>query len=418
MMPRREFLRGAALAIAGGAVRRTSAAPARARVLIAGGGFAGACCALQLRQLNPAVRVTLIDPADGYFTCPMSNEVIVGMRTLSSIGVARAGLTAAGVRCVRDGVAGIDAEKRTVRLSGGAVLTYDRLVVAPGIRLLYGQPEGYDSAAALHMPHAWEAGAQTRLLAQALDRVADGATVAISVPAGLMRCPPGPYERASLIAHYLKTHRARCKILIFDSNNHFPRQDLFTQAWADLYPGMIEWIAPGDGGALTRVDAAAGMLYSAAGAHRVSLASIIPPQAPGQLAVEAGLSSGHGWCPIEAATFASRLLRYVHVIGDACIAGAMPKSASAAASQARQCAAAICASLADREAPRPQLDSVCYSMVSPGSALAIHGRFALQDGEIVAVAPAEDGAAQTPTPGRAQEAARWYEQIRLACFAA
>jgi NADPH-dependent 2,4-dienoyl-CoA reductase/sulfur reductase-like enzyme len=417
-MRRRDFLRSAALALAVSRVDRTRAAAAQAQVLIAGGGFGGAGCALALRRLNPDLRVTVIDPSATYVTCPMSNAVIAGMRSLGFISLSRTGLAGAGVQYVRDRVAAIDAQARAVRLAGGGLLRYDRLIVAPGIRLLYGQPEGYDAAAALHMPHAWEAGAQTRLLRERLERVPDGGTVAISVPAGLMRCPPGPYERASLIANYLKQRRARCKVLIFDSNNHFPRQDLFTQVWADLYPGMIEWIAPGDGGALTRVDAAAGVLHSAAGAQRVSLASIIPPQAPGLLALESGLSAGHGWCPVRPRTFESQLLEHVYVLGDACIAGAMPKSASAAASQARQCAAAVCASLAGREPAAPALDSVCYSLLSAARALAIHGTFALSEGELVSAPRAADDAAQPSTSVAAQEALGWYAQIRAQCFAA
>jgi sulfide dehydrogenase [flavocytochrome c] flavoprotein chain len=411
---RREFLRDGALALAGGASVRTRASTAAPRVLIAGAGFAGACCALELRRLNPAIAVTVIDPVDRYVTCPMSNAVVIGLRSLASLTVSRAGLTGAGVGYIRDRVAGVDAGARRVRLVGGDGLSYDRLVVAPGIRLRYGEPEGYDAAAALRMPHAWEAGPQTQLLARYLAQVPDGGTVAVSVPAGLMRCPPGPYERASLIAAYLKKHHTRCKVLIFDSNNHFPRQDVFTQAWRELYPGMIEWLPPSEGGALTRIDVVQQTLYGSAGAQRVALASIIPPQAPGQLAFDLGLCSGHGWCPVKAATFESQLLENVHVIGDACIAGAMPKAASAAASQARHCAAAICAALAGRQAPAPVLDSVCYSLLSAANALAIHGQFALSGEEIVSIA----GVAAAGAPAPAREAAHWYEQIRRVCFAA
>ena len=416
-MRRREFLRGGALALASWRARATPARAAAPHVLIAGGGFAGACCALQLRELAPAIRVTLIDPQAHYVTCPMSNEVLAGLRTLASITTGRPGLPRAGVQCVLDQVTAIDAARRRVRLGGGGALAYDTLVVAPGIRFLFGQPEGYTEAAALHMPHAWQAGAQTQLLAKQLRAVADGATVAISVPAGLMRCPPGPYERASLIAHWLSRHRKRCKVLVFDSNNHFPRQDVFSAAWEELYPGMVEWIAPSEGGAVTRVDVPTNTLYSSSGAHRVALANVIPPQAPGSLALVAGLAAGHGWCPIKPASFESQLVEGIYVIGDACIAGAMPKAASAARSHAQHCAAAIAASFAGRSPPVTDFDSVCYSLLAPESALAIHGRFALREGDIrpseAAAAPAAE-----PTPGaeQASAAAQWYAQIRAACF--
>jgi sulfide dehydrogenase [flavocytochrome c] flavoprotein subunit len=415
-MHRRELLRAGALALASWRARATSAPAAAPQVLIAGGGFAGACCALQLRELAPAIRVTLIDPQARYVTCPMSNEVIAGLRTLSSITTTRAGLRRAGVQCVLDRVTAIDAARRRVRLGGGRTLAYDRLVVALGIRFLFGQPEGYTEAAALHMPHAWQAGAQTELLAKQLQAAADGATVAISVPAGLMRCPPGPYERASLIAHWLKRHRTRCKVLVFDANNHFPRQDVFSAAWDELYPGMIEWIAPNEGGAVTRIDVPTNTLYSSSGAHRVTVANIIPPQAPGALAPAAGLAAAHGWCPIKPASFESQLVDGVYVIGDACIAGAMPKAASAARSHAQHCAAAIAASFEDRAAPVTDFDSVCYSLLAPATAFAIRGHFALGDGDIRPSETAATAAAEPPGALQAEAAAQWYAQIRAACF--
>ena len=243
---RRLFFGAGALALAGAVGGRNHAV--KPRVIIAGGGFAGACCALQLRRLDPTIHVTLIDPALTYTTCPMSNEAVVGARSLQSLTVTRTGLRAAGVDFQQDEVSAIDPIRRSVRLASGRVLDYERLVVAPGIRLLYGQPEGYDEAAARLMPHAWLAGIQTSTLGSCLRSVSDGATVAISVPEGLMRCPPGPYERASLMAWWLKQHRKRCKVLIFDANNHFPRQDVFTATWAQRYPGMIEWIPPARAG--------------------------------------------------------------------------------------------------------------------------------------------------------------------------
>jgi NADPH-dependent 2,4-dienoyl-CoA reductase/sulfur reductase-like enzyme len=413
-MRRREFLHSGMLAAAG---LSTTAFPRSAapRVLIAGGGFAGASCALQLRRLNPTIQVTLVDPEARYVTCPMSNEVLAALRTLDTITVSRAGLERAGVRCVHDRLGSIDAAKRTARLGGGGALTYDRLVLAPGIRLLYGTPEGYDADAAQRMPHAWLAGAQTTLLASYLHAMPEGGTVAISVPAGLMRCPPGPYERASLMAYWLKAHKPRSKILIFDANNHFPRQDVFTDGWERLYPGMIEWIAPAQGGAVTRVDAASGTLYHSGGAQRVEVANIIPPQAPGLVALENGLASGHGWCPVKAQSFESELMANVHVIGDACIAGEMPKSASAAHSQARRCAAAIAAAFEGREAPAGDLDSVCYSLLDPKTALAMRGHFTLTEGEI---RQSTAGPGEAPGPRYAEEAAAWYRDMRRNCFAA
>jgi hypothetical protein len=225
----------------------------------------------------------------------------------------------------------------------GAALAYDKLVLAAGIRFLWGHPQGYSESAAARMPHAWQAGAQTRLLAAQLAAMRPGGVVAISVPAGPMRCPPGPFERASLMAAYLARRARRAKVLIFDANNHFPRQDAFSAAWQELYPGTIEWIPVTLGGALERVDPERMTLYSSRGAQRADVINIIPPQAPAAIAVQAGLASDHGWCPVEPSTFESTLVPGVHVIGDACIADPMPKAASAAHAQARQCARALAA---------------------------------------------------------------------------
>jgi sulfide dehydrogenase [flavocytochrome c] flavoprotein subunit len=418
---RRTFLRQSAGVAATGVLELAHAGQLRtvlkAKVLVVGGGFAGSACALTLRHLLPTLNVTLVDPDDRYVTCPMSNAVLVGLRNFDSITVSRRGLERAGVAYVHDRVIAIDTGLRRARLAGGAALAYDRLVVAPGIRLRWGTPEGYDEAAALIMPHAWQAGPQTQILARQLRGIRDGGVVAISVPAGPMRCPPGPFERASLIAGFLRAHKPRAKVLIFDANNHFPRQDTFSDAWQVLYPGLIEWIPVTEDGALVRVDPAEMTLYTAHGAHRVDVANIIPPQAPGILALQAGLASDHGWCPIKPQTFESLLVGGVHVIGDACIADPMPKSASAAGAQARQCAFAIAASLEGREAAAPNFDSVCYSLLEAGSALSIHGRFRLAEGLIQQIQGGEDSQPVTAAQ-EARNADDWYRRILQDSFGA
>jgi sulfide dehydrogenase [flavocytochrome c] flavoprotein subunit len=418
-MRRRTFVRLSALTAGAGMMHRAYAVQSRvrfkAKVVVVGGGFAGASCALSLRRLNPAIEVTLVDPDDRYVTCPMSNSVLVGLRDLKSISVSRRGLERAGVRYVRDRVSAIDAQLRRARLSSGAVLAYDRLVMAPGIRFLWGKPQGYSQAAAQVMPHAWQAGAQTEILAAQLRAMPDGGVVAISVPAGLMRCPPGPFERASLIAGYLKENKPRSKVLIFDSNNRFPKQDAFTDAWQSLYPGMIEWIPVVEDGAVVRVAPAKKVLYTTHGAHRVDVANIIPPQAPGLLAAQTGLASDHGWCPIKPETFESRLIPNIHVTGDACIADPMPKAASAANAQAKQCALAIVEALEGREPPAPMFESVCYSMLAHGIALSIHGRFRLADGVIQQIpGPPDPGSVRSEE--EAQNADDWYKRIVVDSF--
>lgn len=409
---RRAFL-GATAAAA--LARRTRAAAGVPRVVVVGGGFAGAACALELRTLRPRLEILLVDPDERYVTCPMSNSVIAGLRTMDSITVPRAGLVRAGVRVIRDTVAAIDPERRQARLRSGTALAYDRLVLAAGIRFLWGHPEGYSQSAAERMPHAWRAGTQTQLLAAQLASLPPGGVLAISVPAGPMRCPPGPFERASLAAAYLTRRARRAKVLIFDANNHFPRQDAFSAAWQELYPGTIEWVPVVEGGEVVRVDPQRMTLFTPRGAQRADVINVIPPQAPASIAVQAGLASDHGWCPVDPATFESTLVPGVHVIGDACIADPMPKAASSAYAQARRCARAVAATFDGERVSPPAMESVCYSLLSPDRALSIHARFETRNG---AIEPLPAGGGKIPASGRdeARNAASWYRRIVAESF--
>ncbi|HEX4239912.1 MAG TPA: FAD/NAD(P)-binding oxidoreductase [Steroidobacteraceae bacterium] len=415
---RREFLGRSALLTGLALAGRTPAAPrGAARVLVIGGGFAGAACALSLRRSAPRLDVTLVDPDASYITCPMSNEVIVGWRDIASITVSRDGLRGAGITCVEDRAESIHAERRRVRLAAGGVLAYDRLVVAPGIRFLWDRIEGLTCETSPRMPHAWQAGAQTTLLAAQLSALRPGGVFAISVPGGYMRCPPGPFERASLVAEYLKRRNPRAKVLIFDANNRFPRQDAFTAAWRELYGNAVEWVPVVAGGAVSRVDAATRTLFTSSGAHPADVACVIPPQAPAALAVQSGLASDHGWCPVVPGTFESTQVSGVHVIGDACIADPMPKAASAAYAQAVSCATSIAAMLEHRRPAVRPLDSVCFSMLARGRALAIRARFVIEDGMIRSVDDAAkrktglEAAGAIDAGQEARDAEAWYRRL-------
>ncbi len=228
-----------------------------------------------------------------------------------------------------------------VTLADGSELAFDRLVLAPGIDILFDALPGYDEAAAAVLPHAWKAGEQTLLLRRQLEAMTDGGTVLIAAPANPFRCPPGPYERASLIAHYLKTHKPRSKILILDAKDTFSKQSLFQAAWSSLYPGMIEWVGLSSGGKVVRVDAREKIAETEFGTHSADVLNIIPPQRAGRIAAASGVADRSGWCPIDPVTFESKLQPAIHVIGDACIAGGMPKSAFSANAQGKVCAAAI-----------------------------------------------------------------------------
>ncbi len=236
---------------------RTLAQGAAPRVVVVGGGFAGASCARALRQAAPRVAVTLVEASPTFTACPFSNAVIGGLRELDAqqFTLRRASPPTAS-RVARALATGVDAQARSVTLADGARLPYDRLVLAPGIDMRWDALPGYDEAAAARMPHAWRAGEQTALLRRQLEAMADGGLVVISAPANPFRCPPGPYERASLIAHYLKTQKPRSKLIVLDAKDAFSKQRLFQAAWAELYPGLLEWVPLSKGGNVTSVDAA------------------------------------------------------------------------------------------------------------------------------------------------------------------
>jgi NADPH-dependent 2,4-dienoyl-CoA reductase/sulfur reductase-like enzyme len=419
---RRAFLRAgvAGAAAAGLAACARGARSAGPRVVVVGGGFAGATCARALRQIDPGLAVTLVE-ADATFTaCPLSNAVLGGFRDLEAqrFGYQRVG--AAGVTVVRGTATAVDAAARTVALADGARLPYDRLVLAPGIDLRWGALSGYDEAAAAAMPHAWRAGEQTLLLRRQLEAMPDGGLVVMSVPPNPYRCPPGPYERASLIAHYLKAHKPRAKLLVLDAKDAFSKQRLFQAAWAELYPGLLEWVPLSRGGAVTAVEPASRTLVTDFGRHLAAVANVIPPQRAGRIAAAAGVADRSGWCPIDPVTFESTLQPLVHVIGDAAIAGAMPKSAFAANAQAKACAAAI-ARLLRGEAPgAPKLINTCYSLVAPDYGISVAGVYQPSGGQLAEV-PGSGGVspAAAPPATRALEARlaeAWFRTIAAEVF--
>ena len=389
-----------------------------ARVVVIGGGFAGATAARALAGAGH--RVTMLEPAAEYLACPFSNPVVAGLRELDAQRFNWDDVARAGVRVVRAAATGVDAGARRVT-AGADGFDYDRLVMAPGIDLrLDGALPGYDPAAAERMPHAWKAGAQTLLLRDQLRAMPDGGTVVMSVPANPYRCPPGPYERASLIGWFLKTHKPRAKLIVLDAKDVFSKQKLFQQAWASLYPGIVEWVSLSDGGKVTRADAPAMTLETDFGRHTGDVVNVIPPQRAGAIAAAAGVADRTGWCPVDPASFESRLVPGVHVIGDAAIMGAMPKSAFAANAQAKVCADAVTALLAGRPVAEPRLINTCYSLVAPEYGISVAGVYRPANGVLADIEGAGGTSALDAGPQtRAQEAAyadAWYRTITASVF--
>jgi NADPH-dependent 2,4-dienoyl-CoA reductase/sulfur reductase-like enzyme len=389
--------------------------------VVVGGGFGGATCAKYVRRADSTIEVTLVEPRRQFITCPFSNAVIVGLRDMASVTFGYDVLRQRyGVRVVHASVTAIDPTARRVRLDDGGELGYDRLVLSPGIELRWGEIEGYDAAASEVFPHAWEAGAQTLLLGRQLEAMPDGGLVVIAAPAEPYRCPPGPYERASLIAHYLKTHKPRSKLLILDAKNAFSKQELFRSAWERLYPGLIEWIPQSQGGRVVRIDAHARTVSTDFDDYQPAVANIIPPQRAAVVARTAGLDDGTGWCPVRPSSFESTVQAGIHIIGDAAIANPMPKSAFSANNQAKTCAAAIVAVLRGGAVPAPALMNTCYSLVAPDYGIWIAAVYRVVDDKIVIV----DGSSgvsplDAPAEIRAQEAEyakSWYGNITADTF--
>jgi sulfide dehydrogenase [flavocytochrome c] flavoprotein chain len=356
---------------AASALVRPALAQGRAKVVVVGGGFGGATCARALRRAG--LDVTLVEAEATYMACPFSNAVIAGLRGLEELRFGYGALRREGIAVVHQAAVAVEVESRRVVQADGAGVPYDRLVLAPGIDLRFDALPGYDARGAETLPHAWKAGAQTELLRRQLDAMEDGGTVVVSVPANPYRCPPGPYERASLIAHYLKTRKPRSKLILLDAKDNFSKQRLFEAAWASLYPGLLEHVPLSAGGAVTAVDAAERTLSTDFGDHRASVANVIPPQRAGRIAQAAGVADRSGWCPIDPATFESRLRPGIHVVGDAAIGGAIPKSAFAANAEAKVCADAVAGLLRDEAPATPKLINTCYSLVAPDHGISIAG---------------------------------------------
>ena len=351
------------------------------RVVVVGGGFGGATCARFIRRIDPRIAVTLVEASPTFTACPFSNLVIVGLRDLKAQEFGYDKLAADQVTVQISPATAIDTQGRNVTLGNGASLPYDRLVLSPGIDIRWDGLPGYTEAAAERMPHAWKAGEQTLLLRRQLEAMEDGGTVVISAPANPFRCPPGPYERASLIAYYLKTKKPKSKLIVLDAKDAFSKQGLFQAAWKALYPNL-EWVSLSSGGKVTSVDAGAMTLVTDFARHKADVANVIPPQKAGRIAEIAGAADRTGWCPIDPATFESKLQPNIHVIGDASIAGAMPKSAFTANAQAKVCAAAVAKLIGGGKPDDPRLINTCYSLVAPDYGISVAGVYRPADGQL------------------------------------
>lgn len=414
---RRDFVKAAGAATAVGLVGVPHLALGAAKkVVVVGGGTGGATAAKYIKRLDSSIDVTVVEPNEVYYTCYFSNEVLSGERSIESIQVGYDGLKAHGIKMVFDSATAIDAEKKVVKTAGGSELPFDRCVVAPGVELMYDKIEGYSKETAEKLPHAWKAGEQTRILRGQLEAMADGGTVVIVAPPNPFRCPPGPYERASQIALYLKNKKPKSKVIILDAKQKFSKQGLFTQAWEKFFPGMIEW-RPGPDAAVVKVDAGTMTAVTSFGDEiKAAVLNVIPPQRAGAIAQASGLADDSGWCPVDQKTFESTKAKGVHVIGDSSIAGAMPKSGYAANSQAKVCAAAVVALLNGTEVGVPSYVNTCYSIAGPDWGISVAGVYKLGADGVIASVPGSGGLTPMDAPEWAHKreveyAESWYKNI-------
>jgi len=414
---RRAFLSSGAMTL----LAAPCIAQGRARIVVVGGGFAGATCARALRRVGPQFEVTLVEANPTFTACPFSNSVIAGLREIAAQRFNYDAIRAEGISVAQNQATAVDPEARRLSLRDGATLDYDKLVLAPGIAIRWEVLPGYDEAAAAAMPHAWWAGDQTLLLRRQLAEMKDGGTVVISAPANPFRCPPGPYERASLIAWYLQKAKPRSKLIVLDAKDSFSKQRLFQAAWQLLYPELIEWVSLSNGGKVTSVDAKTRTLVTDFATFKADVANVIPPQRAGRIAEAAGVADASGWCPIDPVTFESRLQPNIHVIGDAATAGAMPKSSFAANAQAKVCALAV-ATLLHGETPLPpKMINTCYSLVAPDYGISIAGVYHPVNGQLADVEGAGGvSPLDAPPDFRAREASyaeAWFRTITTETFA-
>jgi NADPH-dependent 2,4-dienoyl-CoA reductase/sulfur reductase-like enzyme len=372
-MQRRQFVQTVAAGSALGTLGLVSGCASTGgngpHVVVVGGGYGGATAAKYLRLFSEgAVRVTLVEPNPAFVSCPISNLVVQGSKTLADITTPYDNLTKRhGIQIVRDMVTGIDPDKRTVKLAGGSELTYDRLVLSPGIDFMWDTLPGMASAGAKDkVLHAWKAGAQTVALRKQLEALPDGGTYALSIPLAPYRCPPGPYERACMVANYFKKAKPKSKVVIFDANDDIQsKKGLFLKAWDEHYKGMIDYRPKHK---VTDVDAATNTLkFEFNDDFKAGVANVLPEMRAGDIAVKTGLATANKrWCEVDFLTFESKAAKHIHVLGDAIqIAPAMPKSGHMANQHGKTCAAAVVSLLMGKEPPSlPIYANTCYSFVT------------------------------------------------------
>ena len=356
---RRTFLGGTAAALSAPLVK----AQGTPRVVVVGGGAGGATAARYIaKDSKGAINVTLVEPTRTYYTCFFSNLYIGGFKEIDDIGHSYGDLAAGGVNVVHDWAIGVDRDAKTVTLAGGGTLPYDKLILSPGIDFVDGAVDGWDLSAQNAMPHAFKAGSQSELLRAQLHAMPQGGTYAMVAPPNPFRCPPGPYERVSMVAHYLKINNPRAKIIVADPKPSFSKMALFQDGWTTYYDGMIDWIGEDFGGGAVSVDPNAMTLTIDGEVTNVDVCNVIPAMKAGRIAEIAGVTDGN-WAPVNAADLSTKADPDIYVLGDAASQGDMPKSGFSANSQAKVCANAVRGALTGSKVFPARFSNTCWSLI-------------------------------------------------------
>lgn len=420
-LTRRRFGLLAGTTIAGLAAPTILRAQGKPRVVVIGGGAGGGTAARQIAKDSAgAIDVTLIEQNARYTTCFFSNLYLGGYRDFASITHGYDKLASDyGIRVVNARAAAVDREARQVVMADGSKIPYDRLVMSPGIDLIWDSVPGYSEAASETMPHAWKAGPQTQLLKAKLDAVENGQQIVMVAPSNPYRCPPGPYERASMMAHVLKAKgHTDAKIVILDPKPKFSKQGLFSEGWEKYYPGMIEWYGPDVHGGIKGVDPTTGSVTTDFDTFKGALVNVIPAQRAGTIAAEAGLTDAGGFCPIDPASMRSKADESIFVIGDACIAGDMPKSAFSANSQAKVAAMTVRGDLTGSRTFPARYSNTCWSLIDTDDGVKVGAQYAATDAKIASTSSFVSATGETPEirHGNYQESVGWYESITADIF--
>ena len=414
---RRSFI-GTATAASIAAPSVFAGAHGKPRVVVVGGGAGGATAARYIaKDSKGEIDVTLIEPSRAYYTCFFSNLYLGGFKDVEDIGHSYGKIASTGVNVVHDWAIGVDRDAKTVSLAGGSSVPYDKLILSPGIDFVDGAVEGWDLSSQNAMPHSYKAGSQTELLKAQLAAMPAGGVFAMVAPPNPYRCPPGPYERVSMVAHHLKANNPTAKIIVADPKPKFSKMGLFQEGWADHYAGMIDWIGKDFGGGEVSVDPSAMTITIDGETTKVDVCNVIPAMKAGGIAHQAGVTKGN-WAPVNAADMSTKADQNIYVLGDSSHQGDMPKSGFSANSQAKVCANAVRGALTGSKVFPAKFSNTCWSLIATDDGVKVGATYEATDEKIAKIDGfvSKTGESAELRKATYEESEGWYSGITADMF--